>query len=131
VEPLVSPTVENNKQLHLALGMRTAYPITLPPGSVLDIEMAEQESSLVVELKDMRSGRTRIWALDASGRIELSDANASTRMVQLALIARRGEQAASLVLDRVSIEATGAAAPSFIGLRPRTQASEDDPPGSP
>ena len=131
IEPVVSPTVQDGEKLHLALGMRTAYPVTLPAGSVLNVEMPEQQSSLVVELKDMGSARTQIWALDASGRIELTDAKARTRMAQLALIPRRGDQAASLVLDRVSVEGTGANAPTLIGLRPRSQASEADLPASP
>lgn len=130
IEPVVSPTVQDGDQLHLALGMRAAYPVTLPAGSVLDVEMPEQQSSLVVELKDMGSGRTQIWPLDASGRIELTDAEARTRMAQLSLIPRRGAQAASLVLDRVSVESPGATAPTLIGLRRRSQASAAGLPAS-
>ena len=85
IEPVVSPTVQDGDQLHLALGMRTAYPVTCPQGSVLNVEMPEQQSGLVVELKDMGSGRTPIWPLDASGRIELTDTEEHVRpMAQLA-----------------------------------------------
>ncbi len=131
VTPHDSSAVQNDGRLHLALGARTAYPLTLPPSSILDVEMPQQDSSLVVELKDMRSRRTQSWLLQESGQIELSGADASARVVQLALIARRGERAESLVLDRVTVDATGAVAPRFTGLRPDSQATEGDPPASP
>ncbi|HCH63825.1 MAG: hypothetical protein CL927_14535 [Deltaproteobacteria bacterium] len=131
INPLVSPTIQANDQLHLALGIRTAYMLNLPAGSTLHVEMVDQTSSLVVELKNMRNGRIRSWSLDQSGEIQLSNPNTPSRVVQLSLIARRGEQASSLLLSRLTIETPDGAAPSFIGLRPRTQASEGDLPASP
>jgi hypothetical protein len=131
VVPNDSPAVHSDGRLHLALGVRTAYPLTLPPSSTLDVGMPDQDSSLVVELKDMRSRRTQTWLVKESGQIQLSDADDAARVVQLALIARRGERAESLVLDRVTVDSTGAVAPRFTGLRPDSQATGDDPPASP
>jgi len=126
ITPTDSPATHSNGRLDLALGVRTAYPLTLPPSSVLDIEMPPQDSSLVVELTDMRSRRSQTWTLKESGQIQLSDADAPARVVQLALLARRGERAEPLVLNRATVDSTEVVAPRFTGLSPHTQAAEDD-----
>jgi len=130
ISPLVNPAVSGDGSLELPLGVRVAFPLTLPPSSVLDVEMAYQNASLVVELKDMRSGTTESWSLRQSERVELSGADDPTRVMQLSLMSRRGEQAESVVLDSLTVESTDGHSPSITGLRPRTPAIGDDPPGS-
>jgi hypothetical protein len=131
VTPQLVPSVHEDHRLHLPLGIRTAYPLSLPSSSVLQVEMADQDATLVVELTDMRSGRRQVWSLQESGELPLSGADDPTRLTRLSFIARRGTGARSLVLDRVSVYTNGDEAPSLIGLRPRSQAAADGLPGSP
>lgn len=128
--PLEGAAVDGGGALHLPLGVRTSYPLTLPPSSVLTVEMADQEAVLVVEIKAMRGVRREAWTLQGSGELALSGPDEPARKVQLTLLARRGTGSETLVLDALRVDSSSGEAATLSGLRRGTPASGDDPPGS-
>ena len=131
LEPHLAPAATPGGQLELLLGSRVSYGLVLPPDATLDIEMPDQDAFLVVELEVLRSHKVRTLQQQGTGELRLSEPTDPQRGVRLTLVARRGEGAESLTLDRAALLAVGDGALDFTGGRPGSQAPEDGPPASP
>lgn len=131
ITPKATRAIVSDDQLVLPLGVRTSFPLTLPPSSFLEVELADADSSLVVELSEGQGSGTRSWQVEDSRQLHLTGPEAPTRVVQVSLAGRRGERADPVVVQRLIVRAGGEAQPHVTGLRPHTQADEADLPASP